>query len=137
MIRDNINSSLNWNQQSDHVYKKIRTAPYLLRQLRQLEFREPILVNVYRSCVLSHFAYSALALISATSKMIEEMEVFQRRTLRSIGIKPDRAEREYNITSIEQHMTKHCANTLKRILGDPEHLITKKLHRTTPRTGRP
>ena len=57
----NINSKLNWNQQWDHVYDKIRTAPYLLRQLRQLGFREPIL---------------------------------------AIGFKLERAEREYNITSI-------------------------------------
>ena len=77
----NINSKLNWNQQWDHVYDKIRTAPYLLRQLRQLGFREPILVNVYRSYVKSHLAYSAPALTSATSKLIEEMEVFQRRAL--------------------------------------------------------
>ena len=37
----NINSNLNWNQQWDHVYEKILTAPYLLRQLRLMGFREP------------------------------------------------------------------------------------------------
>ena len=39
--------------------------------------------------------------------------------------------------SVEQHLKKQCANTLKRILSDPTHIITKKLHRTTARPGHP
>ena len=34
-------------------------------------------------------------------------------------------------------MTNHCAKVLNRILKDPEHLVTKKLHRTTARPGHP
>ena len=78
-----------------------------------------LLINVYRSYVLSHFAYSAPALTSATSKIKEEMEVFQRRAFKAIVIKSERVEREYSIASIEQHITKHCACTLKRIISDP------------------
>ena len=52
----NINNDLDWYQQWEHVYAKVKSVPYLLRQLRQLGFREPILINVYRSYVLSHFA---------------------------------------------------------------------------------
>ena len=133
----NINSELNWSQQWDLVYEKIRSAPYLLRQLRQAGFRKSILINVHRSYVLSHFAYSAPALTSATNKMLQEMEAFQRRCFKAIGIKPERAELEYNIASIQQHMVKQCATTITRILKDPEHLITKKLHRTIARPGHP
>ena len=57
--------------------------------------------------------------------------------LRTIGIKPERAERDYNIACIDKHMTNHCAKVLNRILKDPEHLITKMLIRTTARPVHP
>ena len=56
-------------------------------------------------------------------------------TLKANGIKSERAEREYNIASIEKHMIKYYASTLKRIFSDSEQLISKKLHRTIARPG--
>ena len=57
--------------------------------------------------------------------------------MKAIGIKSERAEREYNIVSIDPHMTNHCSKVLSRILKDPEHLITKMLHRTVAIPGHP
>jgi hypothetical protein len=68
---------------------------------------------------------------------MQEMEIFQRRCFRTIGISQARAELQYGVPSVEQHLKKQCANTLKRILSDPTHIITKKLHRTTARPGHP
>jgi len=133
----NINNDLDWYQQWEHVYAKVKSVPYLLRQLRQLGFREPILINVYRSYVLSHFAYSAPVLASTNNRTMHEMEIFQRRCFRTIGISQASAELKYGVTSVEHHLKKQCANTLKRILSDPTHIITKKLQRTTARPGHP
>jgi hypothetical protein len=47
--------------------KTTNSQIYLLKQLKQLKFKEEILINVYRSLTLSHFNYSASLLISTSA----------------------------------------------------------------------
>ena len=54
-----INAQLEWDRQWQLVQRKTSTVPYLIKRLKHLGFRQEILVNVYRSHALSHFAYSA------------------------------------------------------------------------------
>jgi hypothetical protein len=47
---------------------------------------EKILVSTYKSLVLSHFNYSATVLVAASVIAKHEMQVFQNRILRFIGL---------------------------------------------------
>jgi hypothetical protein len=132
-----LNDQLDWNQQWEHVQKIVNNAPYLLRQLRHNGFREPVIINVYRCLVLSHFTYNAPVLAQVDKSTMNEMEAFQRRALKSIGITQTSALNDYNIGTIEDHLKKHTSNVLNRILCNPKHAITSKIPRTIARSGRP
>jgi hypothetical protein len=54
-----INNELNHDTHWDKVSKITNSQIYLLKQLKQLKFKEEILINVYRSLTLSHYTYSA------------------------------------------------------------------------------
>ena len=113
---------------------KVRAIPAQTTQATRLQRNNPN----KRISKLSHLAYSAPALASTNNRTMQEMEIFHRRCFRTIGISQARAELQYGVVpSVEQHLKKQCANTLKRILSDPTHIITKKLHRTTARPGHP
>lgn len=81
-----INAQLDSNQQWDRVYSLISTIPFLLKQLKRSGLEEQVLINTYKSLVLSHFSYSATVLVSTTDAAKHEMAVFQNRILRIIGV---------------------------------------------------
>jgi hypothetical protein len=108
----------------------------LLKQLRFDGFKEEILVTVYRSCALSHIVYSSPALISTSAAIKDEMERYQRRALRIIGISEETALKKYGIVTVEQLIEHSSITTMRRILNDPSHPLTNKLKRDTSRTTR-
>ena len=81
-----INNKLKWDQQWQRDHKSISSAPFLLRQLKKLGYKQPVLIAIYRSYVLSHITYSAPVLTSAGSAFNEEINRFQARALRILGL---------------------------------------------------
>ena len=81
-----INSTLSWEQQWDRVRLITASLPYLIKNLKHLGFQTDILVSVYRSYWLSHFIYSAPVLISTAASTQIDMQRYQNRILRIIGI---------------------------------------------------
>ena len=55
------------------------------------------------------------------------MERFQARSLRILGLTAEEAATKYNISSVNKLLNNTCANTLLKILSDPQHPITAKL----------
>ena len=109
------------------VQKTFSSLPYLLCTLKRADFREEILVNVYRSYALSHITYSSPVLSSPTTSVKEEMESFQRRCLRIININHEALLTRYKLTTIESLIDKICVQKQVKILNEPEHHVTSKL----------
>jgi len=104
----------------------------MLNQIKKAGIRESILVNVYRSCAISHFIYSAPTPVSDKAK--NEIRIFHENVLRILKITPDKPFKMYEISSIENIIDKTCTDMLFRIISDPGHPITSKLkvnHRAT------
>ena len=126
-----LNTKLDWSQQWNRVLKLISSIPYLIKQLKRLGFREEILVNVYRSLVISHIDYSCLVLTSTNCTIKNEMVGFQNRILRIIGISSVKAESTYNIIDVTDHIEKTCVQKIQKMLDDPDHYLTIKLTTNT------
>ena len=62
----NINNKLNHNLQWEKISKTTNSHIYLIKQLKQLKFKEEILINVYRTITLSIYNYSAPLLITTS-----------------------------------------------------------------------
>jgi hypothetical protein len=102
-----------------------------VKQLKRSGFKENILINTYKSFVLSHFNYSSPVLATTSEATKLEMSQFQRRVLRIINITPERALTQYGIIDIDAQIEKASTATITRILSNPEHPLTKKLTRNT------
>ena len=60
----NINKNLNHDIRWDQISRTANSQIYLMKQLKQLKFKQEILINVNRSLKLSHYTYIATLLIS-------------------------------------------------------------------------
>ena len=76
-----IDSKSNW----DKVHSSIRPNICLIKQLRPIVIFKQLLVNVYKSLVLSRFRYSSTVLVECTKSTKNEMQVLQNRSLRIMG----------------------------------------------------
>ena len=108
------------------------SLPYLLKRLRQLGFNQKIRTTVYKSMGLSHIAYSAPLLSSVNSTTKAEISNFHSRILRILNIKPEETAK-HKVQNIHDFIDSTCCKLLKRIIAEPEHPLTAKLHRTTRR----
>ena len=126
-----LTNTLCWDEQWHRVQKQTSSIPYLIKRLKQLGFREEILVGVYRSLGLSHFTYSAPILSSTSIKTKSEMAQLQNRIFKIIGISPELALTKYNIQTIEELIEKTCTKLLRRILADEIHPLSMKLSKST------
>ena len=85
IINNEPNHDIHW----DKVSKTTNSQKYQLKHhehLKQLKFKEEILINVYRSLTLSHSTYSAPLLISTSKNVKREMAKQQHRFLKIIGL---------------------------------------------------
>jgi hypothetical protein len=130
-----LNKDLDWNQQWRRVQSLTSSVPFLVKQLKRLGFEERILINVYRSLVLSHFNYSSPVLASTSAADKHDMQSFQKRILRIIGIKQEAAKEKYNIELVEKHIEQAALKKLQKVLADPKHQLTVKLSSINTRTG--
>jgi len=113
------------------VQRIVTPVIYLLKRLKQIGFKDEVLIMVYNAYALSHFTYSAPVFSSASLAMKTEMESFQKRALRIINISPEKARDKYKITSIVEHLDKVSVNVLQRILLDRSHPLTVKVSKDT------
>ena len=111
-----INSSLDSSQQWARVYSLISSVPFLIKQLKQSGLKANILVNTYRSLVLSHLSYSATVLATTTDAIKHEMTVFQNRILRIIGISKATALTEHNILEVTQFLEMNSTAQVRKLL---------------------
>ena len=130
-----LNNTLEWSQQWHRVKSLTSSIPFLIKQLRRTGFERGILVNVYRSLVLSHFNYSAPLLASASQADKNEMKALQKRMLRIIGINASEALNIYNIIDIEELIEKAALGKVRKVLCDQHHPLSKKHTRIHPRSG--
>jgi hypothetical protein len=131
-----INTKLNWNQQWQRVKLMTRSTPFLIKRLRRTGFERGILVNVYRSLVLSHFNYSSPLLTTSSRSDKHEMQMFQKRLLRIIGINTPEELKKYNIVDIETHIENAAVSKIRKVLSNPHHPLNKRYARTNARTGK-
>ena len=84
-----------------------------MKQLKNLKFKQEILINVYRSLTLSHYTYSAPLLILTSANAKNEMTKQQHRFLKIIGITPQQAYNKHNILPIEIFIEKRNTSLTK------------------------
>jgi hypothetical protein len=122
-----LSHDLDWKDQSHRVQNIISSVPHLIKQLKRVGFREEILITVYRSLALSHINYSAPILTSVNKETTAQLETYQNRILRIIGITLEQANEKYKLPSIATSIDTTCNNLLKRILAEETHPLTLKL----------
>jgi len=122
-----LSHDLDWKDQSHRVQNIISSVPHLIKQLKRVKFSEEILITVYRSLALSHINYSAPILTSVNKETTAQLESYQNRILRIIGITLEQANEKYKLPSIATSINTTCNNLLKRILAEETHPLTLKL----------
>jgi len=122
-----LNTKLDWDTQWEVLNKKFHCTLYLIKTLKNLFFKQEILITIYKSLVLSHIISNVITLSSSSQKVINEMTALQNRYLKIIGINNSQDLEKYKIETIENLMEKHGKKRLTKILIDPTHPITKSL----------
>ena len=97
----------------------------LTQQLKQLKFKEEILINLYRSITRSF--YNTMHLSSYRPALRQNRNA-QHWLLKIIGISWVQAYEKYNIPTIETFIEKSCVNIVARILKYPSHPLTQAQH---------
>lgn len=122
-----INTKMSADMQWDRVLSRVKSVPFLIKQLKLNGWSTSMLITAYHAHGLSHFTYSAPILTSCTKRAKNQMNSLQNRVLRAIGISQPTATTRYNILPIEKRIDDICMRTLERILGDSEHLLHSNL----------
>lgn len=128
-----ITPELDPDDQWSTVSKKINSSMFLIKQMKKMGFRTPILVTVFKSLIMSHFISQAITLCSASQSAKDEMENVLSKALKIFNISPEEAEVKYNLTSIEHTIDTHCTNTMRKILSNEDHPLTKNLKKPDTR----
>jgi hypothetical protein len=125
-----LNSQLDSSQQWTRVYSLINSVPFLIKQLKRSGLEEKILVSIYKSLVLSHFNYSATALVAASEIAKHEMQVFQNRI---IGLTKELARSKYGITDITSLLDEASLNQVRKLLQSADSPLAAVLATTASR----
>ena len=122
-VNPSFDSKLQWNRVQPLISKNIA----LLKQLNSCGLREPILVAVFKSLVLSHLHYSSTLLVACSAGIVADMQVLQNTLLRIIGISPEVAKTKYSIADVSEFIMRSCIEQVTRILNQPSHTIPASL----------
>jgi hypothetical protein len=125
-VNPSFDGKLQWNRVQPLISKNIA----LLKQLNSSGLREPILVAVFKSLVLSHLHYSSTLLVACPTGIIEDMQVLQNTLLRAIGISREEAKTKYGIVDVNEFIVSSCISQVTRILNQPSHTLTVSLRST-------
>ena len=109
-----ITSKLDSVVQWDRVYPLINKNTHLLKQLKSCVVHEKILVNVYKSLVLSYLRYSSTVLISCPEYVKTEMQAFKNKLLRIIGFSREFAKADYGIVDVSDFIIKSPASSSQK-----------------------
>jgi hypothetical protein len=124
-----INNKFESKHQWKHIEPLISKNIALLKQLKSIGLAEPILINVFKSLVLSHFRYSSTVLVACTEKDTMDMQVLQNSLLRTIGIHTTDvdAKSKYGILEVSEFIMRTCLEQVSRILCTPGHALREQL----------
>ena len=123
-----INTKLTWDEQWHHVSKRFNSTLYLIKTMKKLGFQKAILVNIYKSLILSQIISNSVVLCSANKSITDEIQHIQDKVLKIIEIKKE-DEIKYNIETTSNIIDKHCKLTMAKILNNNDHNITTSLKR--------
>ncbi|RNA09272.1 hypothetical protein BpHYR1_020199 [Brachionus plicatilis] len=118
-LSDSLDLDLQWRR----VRSIVSPVDFLLKQLKLNGWSTPMLICVYRAYCLSHFTYSAVMLTSTSAAAKCEMNAFNSRLWRIMGI-DDQTAGSCKLLPIAEFIDHVCEQTLNRILADPNHPIT-------------
>ncbi|RNA44528.1 RNA-directed DNA polymerase from mobile element [Brachionus plicatilis] len=118
-LSDSLDLDLQWRR----VRSIVSPVEFLLKQLKLNGWSTPMLICVYRAYCLNHFTYSAVMLTSTSAAAKCEMNDFNSRLWRIMGI-DDQTGGCYKLLPIAEFIDHFCEQTLNRILADPNHPIT-------------
>ena len=124
-----LNTEMDWDEQWNYISAKFNSTIYLIKTMRTLGFIKEILVNVYKSLILSHVISNAHVLCSVSLGAMDEIRHTQKKALKIIGINSDVDRQKYKIEEVDKLIDMHCQKKLTSILADPNHNITKSLKR--------
>jgi uncharacterized protein YjhX (UPF0386 family) len=94
--------------------------------MKKLGFQREILVNIYKSLILSQVISNSTVLCSANKSITDEIQHIQDKVLKIIDIKKE-DEEKFKIEPTSVVIEKHCKSTMSKILNNPDHNITKSL----------
>ena len=128
-ITNTFDSSQQWLYIKPLISKNI----YLINQLASIGLNVKILVNVFKSLVLSQLRYSSTLLVSCSNRIQADIQVLQNTLLRAIGITREGAKNDHNITDASDFILASCLQQIIRILSIPSHPLTVSLPPSTAR----
>jgi hypothetical protein len=123
-----INTKLTWDEQWQHISKRFNSTIYLIKTMKNLGFQKSILINIYKSLILSQIVSNATILCSANKSVTDEIQHIQEKVLKIIDIKKE-DEVKFKIVPTSDVINKQCKSTMIKILNNPDHNITKGLKR--------
>ena len=123
-LSDSLDPVLQWVR----VRSIVSPFAFLLKQLKLNGWSTSMLVNAYRAYCLSHFRYSAVMLTSVSAAVKKEMDAFNARLWRIMGVNQQTAS-SHKLLPISEFIDNACEQTLIRILADPKHPVTLSLPR--------
>ena len=121
-----VNNKLTWDEQWHHISKRFNSTLYLIKTMKKLGFQKAILVNIYKSLILSQVISNSTVLCSANKSIADEIQHIQEKVLKVIDIKKEE-EDKFKIEPTSAVIEKHCKSTMSKILNNPDHNITKSL----------
>jgi hypothetical protein len=124
-----ITTKLDNEKQWDRVCSLTSPNIFLLKQLKRNGIAQPILINIYKSLVLSHYRYSSVVLDSCSTASKTEMQRQQNRMLRIIGLDQHTASNRYGILSISTFIEESRITQVTRILTSTSHKLPATLRR--------
>ena len=127
-LSDSLDPDLQWRR----VRSIVSPVEFLLKQLKLNGWSTPMLISAYRAYCLRHFTYSAAMLTSVSATAMSEINAFNSRLWRIMGIDNQTAG-FHKLLPITEFIDNACERTLRRILADPNHPITS----CQPRNLRP
>ncbi len=123
-VNEKLNSDIQWHFLEPMISKNI----HLLKQLKNTGLPQPILINVYKSLVLSHFRYSSTILVSCSAKANTDMQTLQNTLLRTIGIHTTdlAVKAKYDIIEVSEYIRITCLSQVTRILDTDGHALRER-----------
>ena len=126
-VTNSLDSTIQWLHIQTHINKNI----YLLKQLAHIGLNIKILVNIFKSLVLSLLRYSSIVLVSCTSRIRSDIQVMQNTLLGVIGLPRAVVKINHNIIDANDFILNSCLQQINRILSLPTHPLTVSLHSST------